>query len=380
MALTIGVGTSELSDTAEAFGEASREARAKLAGPCDLCAVFAAGRHLTEPESVLEAVGAELDPRTLFGCGAGGVVGSGRELESGPAAVVWAASLPGADVASHHLLASGDAEPIEVPTGWEAMLLLVEPSSFATEPALGALAEAAPGRPVIGGLASASVGGGGVLFRDGEVLREGAVGVTLDGVPLIPCVSQGAAPVGPALEVTAAEGNLIVELEGDPALHRLGAAINDLEPREQTLAESGVMLGLAVEPGHPEVEDGELLVRPIIGADRERGVVAIAEQVRQGQTVRLCVRDGTSADTDLREALSLRSEALGDTEAAGALLFTCNGRGMSMFPEPDHDAKALLDVLGVEAGGFFCAGEIGPVAGRSFLHGFTATIAVFPAE
>jgi small ligand-binding sensory domain FIST len=97
-----------------------------------------------------------------------------------------------------------------------------------------------------------------------------------------------------------------------------------------------------------------------------------------GQTVRMHVRDPASADEDLRDALGLRATALGAAGAAGVLLFTCNGRGRHMFAIPNHDLDAVEDALGAPAAGFFCAGEIGPVGGTNFLHGFTATMAVFP--
>ena len=139
------------------------------------------------------------------------------------------------------------------------------------------------------------------------------------------------------------------------------------------------MLGMVIDENKPEYRRGDFLIRPIIGADQEAGTIAIGEPVRVGQTVRLHVRDAASADEDLREALEIQAEALASSRPAGALLFTCNGRGSHMFNLPDHDAAALDDALGVPAGGFFCAGEIGPVGGRNFLHGFTATMAVFPA-
>jgi small ligand-binding sensory domain FIST len=120
-------------------------------------------------------------------------------------------------------------------------------------------------------------------------------------------------------------------------------------------------------------------VRPVVGADPSAGTIAVGERVRVGQTVRMHVRDGASADEDLRAALRSQVAALGAPGAAGALLFTCNGRGSHMFQVPDHDAAAIDDTLGIPAGGFFCAGEIGPVGGRNFLHGFTATMAVFAA-
>jgi small ligand-binding sensory domain FIST len=185
--------------------------------------------------------------------------------------------------------------------------------------------------------------------------------------------------VGPQLTITGAEGNVIVELAGKPAMERLGEVIAALPERERELAAAGVLLGIVIDENRPSYERGDFLVRPIIGADRESGSLVTGERVRVGQTVRLHVRDAASADEDLREALRAQSQALGAHGAAGALLFTCNGRGSNMFEVPDHDAAAIEDSLGAPAGGFFCAGEIGPVGGRNFLHGFTATMAVFPA-
>jgi small ligand-binding sensory domain FIST len=327
-----------------------------------------------------------LDPRHLIGCGAGGVVGAGREIEEGPAAVVWAASMPDARVATHHFeteRTEGGLELGGLPAAdslGDAMMVLADPYSFATEALLGQLEEARPGLPVLGGLASAAAAGSASLFRDGNVVDGGAVACTVSGVPVLPCVSQGAAPVGPEMTITAAEGNVIAELASEPAIERLREALAELDPREQELAASGLMLGIVIDENKPEYERGDFLVRPILGADPESGSLAVGERVRVGQTVRMHVRDGASADEDLRGALRAQAAALGTGRAAGTLVFTCNGRGSHMFDVPDHDATAIEDALGAPAGGFFCAGEIGPVGGRNFLHGFTATMAVFPAE
>jgi small ligand-binding sensory domain FIST len=199
-------------------------------------------------------------------------------------------------------------------------------------------------------------------------------------VSILPCVSQGAAPVGPEMTITAAHDNVIEELASKPAIERLREALAGLEPREQQLAASGLMLGIVIDENRPEYERGDFLVRPIIAADAGAGSIALGERIRVGQTVRMQIRDGVSADEDLRVALGTQAAALGSARAAGALLFTCNGRGSHMFETPDHDAMAVEDALGVPAGGFFCAGEIGPVGGRNFLHGFTATMALFAAE
>jgi small ligand-binding sensory domain FIST len=383
MPVRIAVGVSESFDPVEAFSEASQDAARRLGAPCDLCLVFAGAPHLPLSKWILSAVHERLDPARLIGCGAGGVVGAGREIEEGPGAVVWAASMPEADIATHHFRVEPAGEGLELiglpeELAGECMILLADPYTFATEAVLSRLNESRPDLPVVGGLASAAVAGGGTLFRDGDVLGEGAVACTLSGVPVLPCVSQGAAPVGPEMTITAAEGNVVEELASRPAIERLTEAIASLPPREQELARGGVMLGLVIDENKPEYVRGDFLARPIIGADQEAGTIAIGQPVRVGQTVRLHVRDAASADEDLREALATQTETFESGGAAGALLFTCNGRGSHMFNAPDHDASAVDRALGAPAGGFFCAGEIGPVGGRNFLHGFTATMALFP--
>ena len=238
-----------------------------------------------------------------------------------------------------------------------------------------------PAMPVLGGLASAAAEGSASLFLDGQVVDSGAVACSLAGIELLPCVSQGAAPVGPEMTVTGVEGNLISELASKPALERLREAIEELEPDERDLAAEGLLLGVVIDENQPDYQRGDFLVRPIVGVDPESGALAFADRVRVGQTVRLHVRDSSSASDDLRgRARRPRRRARRRAAPPATLLFTCNGRGAHMFAEPDHDATALDEAFGAPAGGFFCAGEIGPVGGRNFLHGFTATMAVFPRD
>jgi len=385
------VGASESFDTVEAAAEAADRARAGLEPPCDLALVFASGHHLGMAKWLLSEIHDRLDPPALIGCGAGGTVAGGSELEDTPGVVVWAASMPGAELETMHVTAEREADGFrllglpeslaaeaEARTD-ESVIAFCDPFSFPAEELLAALERSRPHVPILGGLASASFAGGAVLLRDGHVHTDGAVGVRLSGVQLLPCVSQGAGPVGPEMTITRAEANVIAELAGKPAMERLGEVIASLPERERELASSGVLIGLVIDENRPEYERGDFLVRPIIGADRESGSIAIGESVRVGQTVRLQVRDAASADEDLRQALRAQAQALGSDGAAGALLFTCNGRGSHMFDLPDHDASAVEDALGAPTAGFFCAGEIGPVGGRNFLHGFTATMAVFPA-
>lgn len=389
MTQQISVGLSDSADTVAAFSAAAAQARAGLGGPPDLGIVFAGAPHLQRLERALAEVSELLAPAAMIGCGAAGVVGPRREIEGGAGAVVWTARLPGAEIETFRI----DGEPGGAPASLRGLpdpaerpassvLMLADPYGGIGETALARIDAERPGVPVLGGLASAAAadGGGAALILDGELVDAGAVGCLLDGVEVIPCVSQGATPIGPEMAITAAEGNVIAELASQIAMGRLGEVLAELDSEQRAQAASGLLIGIVIDENRPEHERGDFLVRPIVGADRESGAIAVGQAVRVGQTVRLHVRDAESADEDLREALALQVGALGGPGAAGALIFTCNGRGRGMFGTADHDAEAVEDFLGAPVGGFFCAGEIGPVGGHNFLHGFTATLAVFPTE
>lgn len=383
MSVSIGAGLSTHPDPRVGAIEAAGAAAAGLDGFADVAVVFAAGHHLAAPESTLEGVAEVLDPEQLVGCGAAGVLAAGREVEDGTAVAVWAASLNGGSATTFHVQAreDGDRLQLELPEleGASAAVLLPDPVTYPTDPALVHLHDAHPEVPVLGGVSSARTGeGGAALFLDGEVVAGGAVGLRLEGVEVLPLVSQGAAPLGPELTITAAEGNVISELAGKPALQRLREVLSDLDDRERELINGGLLVGIVVDPDRPEYARGDYLVRGLVGADPDAGALAVGAAVRPGQVMRLHARDAGSADEDLRESLALVETALGGEPPAGALAFTCNGRGRGMFGTADHDAGLLKSGLGgAPAAGFFAAGEIGPVGGSSFLHGFTATVAVF---
>ena len=385
MGQRIAVGISDQPNTIDAFAEAAAVARSGLSGTADLCLAFVGAHHLAEIDSALVEIRSHLEPAALIGCGAAGVVGPGRELEGGPGAVVWAAELPDAEVETFEVSGEPGTEPDlleglpNAEGAADAVIVLANPYGFAADSLLERLNDERPGIPVLGGLASAAIEGSAPLIRDG-LSEAGAVGCLLHGVELTPCVSQGASPVGPEVAITEAEDNVIRELAFKPAIERLGEIVAGLDPDQRRHAAGGMLIGVVIDENRPEHERGDFLVRPIIGADRESGAIAIGERVRVGQTLRLHLRDGASADADLREALALQAGALGSAGAAGALMFTCNGRGREMFGIGDHDADAVEDALAAPVGGFFCAGEIGPVGGRNFLHGYTATLAVFASE
>ena len=202
--------------------------------------------------------------------------------------------------------------------------------TFPTDAVLRFLTESSPMLPLLGGLASGrTLDDETVLFIGDEVVSDGAVGVRLDGVEVLPMVSQGAAPIGPELTITAGEGHVIGELAGKPALEKLKETIEALPPEDLRLVQGGLLVGIVVDSNKPDYLQGDFLVRGLVGADPATGQVAVAADVHPGQVVRLHARDAESADRDLREALSIRMTALGGRAPAGALVFACNGRGRS---------------------------------------------------
>ena len=225
---------------------------------------------------------------------------------------------------------------------------------------------------MIGGLASAAARpGGNRLALDGEVSSEGAVGVLLDGADVRTIVSQGCRPVGRPFVVTRGERNFVEELGGQPALRRLQDCVTEMTEDDRALMRAGLHIGLVVDEHKPDFGRGDFLVRGVLGADQQSGSIAVGDHVTVGQTVQFHVRDAGAADEDLRALLA-------GAEAEAALLFTCNGRGRHLFGVPDHDAGVVEALLGpIPVAGAFCAGEIGPVGGRNFLHGFTASLALF---
>ena len=382
-AVSFATGLVEGDEGVDAFAEAAARAALGLGGArCDVALVFAGQDNLQHSSAGLDAVHERLHPGALAGCGAQGVVGTGREIESG-GVVVWAASLGDGHASAFHMQAGQVGDGRVAITGVpdvsqdDAVVMLADPYTF---PADALLSRLTAGVPVVGGLAATEAATEAALFHDGAVSTGGAVGLVLGNVHVNCTVSQGASPIGPEMVVTAGDGNVIEELASRPALDRLMDAVaNELSPVEQALATQGLLVGIVIDENRPDYTRGDFLVRGLLSVDEDTRSITIGEQIRVGQTVRLHVRDAASADEDLHAALVRAAHDL-QGPAAGALMFTCNGRGSHMFGRPGHDAGALAEQIGpAPAAGFFCAGEIGPVGGRSFIHGFSASIALFAA-
>ncbi len=374
----VGAGLSTEPSTSAAVRAASESA--SPSDVVDLAFLFLSQEHADRVDDAAEVAREVLRPSHLVGCVAEGVIGGPREVEAGPAAAVWAASLPGAELEPFHAVAIDTGRGTVVagfPEGDASLVtMLADPFSFPAASFLSRLNDHRPGLPVVGGLAVAGEPAGTpALLLDEEIHEEGAVGVSIAGVPVVTVVSQGCAPFGREAVVTHADGNIVYELAGEPALSRLRGELEKLTPEQQNLASRGILAGVVIDENRAEYGRGDYLMRSLLGADEANGALALGDRVRVGQTLRFHIRDARTADDDLRESLG---SSLAGQRPAGALLFSCNGRGTQMFSESDHDAAIVA--RSVEDGavaGFFCGGEIGPVGGQSFVHAFTATLAVF---
>ena len=377
----------------ERAGEAAREALAQTcarlgAGPVDLAVVFLTNHHAADAEEIASCVRAALSPRVLLGCTAEGVVGGGDEIERAPGLSLLGARLPGATLSPFAvgedewpaLLDDGQGVlDRSLPGDLKAVLVLGDPFTTPTREMLRVFDRCYPGVPVAGGMASGGTGiGENVLFLNDRVFTGGLVGVGIGGaVRVETVVSHGCKPVGAPLRVTAADENRIETLRFKPALEMAQQVLSELPAEEQALLANGLYVGIVIDEYKPEFGRGDFFVRNLIGADADTGVLALADTVRAGQTIQFHLRDAATADEDLRELLRPHA-AGGASPPAGALLFTCNGRGTRLFDDPCHDISAVLDVVpDLPVAGFFAAGEIGPVGGKSLLHGHTASIAFF---
>ena len=179
-----------------------------------------------------------------------------------------------------------------------------------------------------------------------------------------------------ALPVTKAEDNIIFALGSRPAYHALETAFQSLSETERSHAQGNLFAGIASTEYVEDFRPGHFLIRNIIGADPDSGAVVIAGIPRVGQTVQYQLRDRQSAHVDLRRVLKQSATTIANPLAS--LLFSCSGRGAAFFGKPNHDSGMLAEIFGPHpSSGFFCNGEIGPVAGRNCVHGYTASCAIF---
>jgi len=348
-------------------------------------AFFSAGFAPVAPSGA-DRLHTALNPRVLLGCTGEGVIGRNAEIEDTPAITLVTARWPGVRVVPFSLDADDwdaldDARRFDVRVGapgdTRLIVLVADPFSTPMDALLDAFNRHYAGIPIIGGMASgAHKPGGNALLLNDRAFASGAVGVALAGdlgTDII--VSQGCRPFGRTFRVTEAKKNVIVSLEGESPLTLIQSLIAALSEEDQALLKNGLFVGRAVEAGRGALGRGDFLIRSLIGVDRQSGAIGVGDYIHADETIQFHLRDQRTAEEDLE--LLLTPQAL-DTPPSGALLFSCNGRGTRLYDHPNGDIATIQNVLGgVNLAGFFAAGEIGPIGGKNFLHGQTASLALF---
>lgn len=371
------------------------EARLQLPGErADLALVFASASLLPRIREINELIQVHGHASLLVGCSAHGVIGQNEEIEEGAALSVLLLSLPGARLTPTRFT-SADLEEADGPDWWRShtgrdtdatrgWLVFADPRNFDAERWLNQWNEAYPGIPTVGGLAGGPADPEApCLFLDQEVFTEGGIGISIAGsVRLEAIVSQGCTPIGRPWTVTAADRNFIQRIGNLPALTVLQDTFNALPDPEKARANGNIFVGLAVNEYLEEHRRGDFLVRNLLGADPNRGVVAVGARVRVGQTVQFQFRDGAAATQDLSGLLDQARKRLGGQPILASCLCSCAGRGQGLFGHRHHDTRLVHERLGrqLPLAGFFCNGEIGPVGDRNHLHGYTASLALFVAD
>ncbi len=357
----------------------------------DLAIVFVSQEHASSYAEVTSWIHKLIKPKNLIGCSAGGVIGGGKEIEQKTGISLTAALLPDVEItpffAVNDKLPDMDARP----KAWHELttlspekspqfILLADPFSFDVEHFIKGMDYAYARSTKVGGLASgARKPKENALFLNQETHHEGLVGVGLSGNILVDSVvAQGCRPIGEPLVVTACDGNVLLELDEEPPLKVLEHIYDDLPPKDQELVKSALFIGIVMDPTHDDHARGDYLIRNIVGADPEKGILAIGADLREGQTVQFHLRDAATSEEDLNHMLGDYVSSKNQNGAAGGLLFSCLGRGIYLYGSADHDTIAFHKSVGdVPLGGFFCNGEVGPVRNSTYLHGYTSCFGIF---
>lgn len=379
-------------DTRTAATEVADMLSDRLTGSAaDLLLVFGSYHHRAGLAAASRFVASALGTKHVLGSTAESVIADGEEREGRAGLCALALTMPGASLHSFHIapgeqdLPLADRDAMRQRIGWRedtrAIIALADP--FTTPPdVLAKVAGCGLGDnavPISGGFASgASQPGQNALVHGADSATHGLVGMTISGeIEIDFVVSQGCRPIGPPLVVTRSDQNIILEVAGRNVLEVIHQLAENLSERERELLSKGLLIGVVIDEYRERFGRSDFLIRNVVGIDRKRNAIAVNDFLRPGQTVQFHVRDATTADEDLH--LLLDAQQLKE-RPFGGLLFTCNGRGSRLFETPNHDAAALRQRLGdLPLAGFFAAGEIGPIGGRSFVHGHTASVALFRA-
>ncbi|MFB8791971.1 MAG: FIST N-terminal domain-containing protein [Potamolinea sp.] len=386
-----------------AIAEVVKRAQLPLKAAPDLGLVFISSAFASEYSRVIPLLKEKLSVRALIGCGGSGIIGMNPigeviELEGQPALSLSLAHLPDVKVHPFHIAADQLPDLDSSPSAWVDLvgvdpqeepdfILLAEPFSSGISDLLQGLDYAYPGSSKVGGLASSgAMGTQSGLFCKNRFYSEGIVGVALSGnIVLETIVAQGCRPIGKTYQVTKGERNILLELvEQDsnlpsrPPLEVLRDLIESLNEEDRKLAQNSLFVGVARDEFKQHLGHGDFLVRNLLGVDPRMGAIAIGDRVRPGQRIQFHLRDARTSEEDLELLLKrYQKDASNNPDAAGALMFSCLGRGERLYGQPDFDSQLFRRYCkNIQLGGFFCNGEIGPVGDSTFLHGYTSVFGI----
>ena len=352
--------------------------------------VFMTPRFFPEARQVLEILRVHARIPLLAGCSSTGLVAGAEEIEDNGGLVLALYALPGATLDAHYFnqsqvedasdpgyWPSATGVPVTSTNGWLAFL---DPFHLDAEKWLRGWNAAYAPAPVFGGLASGAAAEQVTqVYLNGEVYEEGGVAISVGGeVRLAGVISQGCTPIGQTWTLTRVEQNLIHRIANRPAYEVLAETVNQLSAEDQRKARGNLFIGLVVNEYLEDFHRGDFLVRNLLGGDPQSGVLAVGALPRSGQTMQFQRRDATGASEDMNELLERTQDQLGPATVYGGCLCCCNGRGKNLFGRSGHDARMVRKQFGeIGLAGFFCNGEIGPVGEKNFLHGYTASLALF---
>lgn len=379
---------SENADTNKAVAECARMAMEGQATPPDLAIMFSSSHHSERYEDLPDLLYKELGQKHLIGCSGGGIIGAGKEVERKPALSVMAGWLPGGHMKVFHITQETMPSPDQSPRAWREwvgvpdpkadFLIFTDPFTIDPEECVQGLDYAYPKSTKIGGLASGGMEPEtNMLFADGRFHKRGGVGAAFWGdITIDPIVTQGCRPIGVPMQVTDCDKNILIELEGKRTMKVLEELLRNLGEDDKKLARNSLFIGLLSDPMKTNAGGGDYLIRNLVGIDPEKGVLAVGATLRKGQTIQFHLRDRKTSAADIEARLTRYAGA--ESGAVGALMFSCLGRGQSLYRKPNFDTSVFHAKLGpVALGGFFANGEIGPVDGVTYLHGYTSCFGIF---
>jgi small ligand-binding sensory domain FIST len=367
----------------------AQKLRIELGGNAALGFVFATREWRSHLEDTLDLIRLHARVPRLVGCSGSGVIGTKTELERRPGLSILLLSIP-ENSFQIFAISESDLEGGSEPGFWREFtglkpsdvngwIVLANPAFREIEKWLEGWNTSFPGKPIVGGLASANEAED-FLLRDSDVISAPIIAVSLSSpVAIQALMSQGCRPIGEPSPITKAEDNFILEIGNVPAYQTLEAAFLTVPANERNAIRNNLFLGLAASEYVDEFKRGDFLIRNILGADPQIGALAVGAYPRIGQTVQFQIRDSKTAHQDMVDGAKTIANRRGRPWAI--LLFSCAGRGQGLFGVLSHDAITIAEALGASPlAGFFCNGEIGPIGDRSFLHGYSASAAVLTTE